>query len=97
MARTVDVILTELQNDSRYNQISDLVNGNKVILSPEDRLNRLTQWANDIRNSELTAETITVEENQRRAIASRLQNNTATNDDRNKAILWLIRQLRPDV
>jgi hypothetical protein len=32
-----------------------------------------------------------------RAIFDRIRNNTATNDDRNKTILWLAKQIRSDI
>jgi hypothetical protein len=69
----------------------------EIELTAAEREQTFSTWAdNELAQNAVDAATVT-ELQAAKAIIGRLRNNTATNDDRNKAILWLIKQVRNDV
>ena len=66
-------------------------------LTPEEYDSRLGEMADAV----MEQRTATNQEEQQttaaRAIIARLRNNTATNDDRNRAILFILRYIRSDL
>lgn len=66
-------------------------------LSPEEYEPRLAEMADTIIAQRTAADQETQTVTAARAILNRLRNGTATNDDRNRAILFLLRYVRADL
>jgi hypothetical protein len=101
MARTREEILTDLRvkEPQRFEATLDrntYPDGRKPY-SPDQYESSLQTSADIIFANETAKDQADQDTSNAKLIVGRLRNNTATNDDRNKAILWLIKQVRSDV
>lgn len=95
MARTLQEITTDLR--TRYPRLDIQDNDEKKQLVGADYDNAISTMAIETQNIETLVETNDADRTTRLAIIGRLRNNTATNDDRNRAILFILRTLRADI
>lgn len=94
MARTLEAIKTDLrQKAPNLQRIED---GEYIQYSDTEYNTAIDAAAQSVLDVELQADQETQERINRLAIVGRLRNNTATNDDRNRAILFILRTLRAD-
>lgn len=80
-----------------YPQLKKIVDNVEQSLTSEEYETRITEMT-DAELERIAAETQELQQtNTAKAIVNRLRNNTATNDDRNRAILFILRYIRNDL
>jgi hypothetical protein len=90
-----DTLITAYR--TKYPRLTKRRAKQEIELTAAERETTFATWAdNELAQNAIDATAVT-ELQAAKAIIARLRNNTATNDDRNKAILWLIKQVRNDV
>lgn len=95
MARTLEAIKTDIQQKTPV--LRRMVDGEYIDYSSTEYNTAIDAAAQTTLEAELVVDQEAQDRVTRLAIIGRLRNNTATNDDRNRAILFILRTLRADI